>query len=187
MKIYLIRHARPDILCTSEWCDYQAAQQYIHDFDRAPIENVMDISEKEELRHVKKVYCSTLNRSLLTAEALFGTDIEIIPDKKFIEFERKVIRLPILKLPVKWWLVTSRVLWALGLNNNGIETFRLARKRAKECAQHLAELSKTNPPVVLVAHGFLNKFIEWELRRLGWNVSKKGGIKHLGVTILENG
>ena len=134
---------------------------------------------------IKKVYCSTLNRSKKTAQAIFGPEMPLVEDPAFNEFERKILRLPLLKFPIDFWLTASRALWLLGLNSKGIETFRQAKRRARTCARHLADQARQEGQLVLVAHGFLNAFIRRELQKLGWQMVRKDGSGFLGVTELE--
>ena len=184
LRIFLVRHARPLVSRQGRFGEGQASQ-FIRDYDAADIE--ADIAKPAGLPYgeIKKVYCSTLNRSKRTAKVLFGPEIQLVENAAFNEFERKILRLPLLRFPIDFWLTASRALWLLGLNSKGIETFREAKRRARYCAEQLASRAREEGQLVLVAHGFLNAFIRRELQRLGWRVVRKDGSGFLGVTELE--
>ncbi|OKL39922.1 histidine phosphatase family protein [Pontibacter flavimaris] len=183
-RIFLIRHAKP-LVERKGYFNAQAARQYISDYDTALVEEFVLQHEAIPYKQIKKVYCSTLVRSQLTARAIFGEEVELKIDATFREFERRIFSLPLLRLPIKLWLLSARVLWFLGFNSRDIETFRQARTRARKAAELLDQDARQNHTTVLVAHGLLNNFILRELRRLGWRTSIKGGNSFLAVHLLE--
>lgn len=183
-RIFLVRHARPEVSRKGAFGQKQASK-FIQDYDAADIEAGIKPPAGLPYQVVTKVYCSTLNRSKKTAWALFGPEMPLVEDATFNEFERKILRLPLLRFPIDFWLTASRALWLLGLNSSGIETFRQAKSRARTCAQHLTDQARQEGQLVLVAHGFLNAFIRRELQQLGWKVVRKDGTGFLGVTELE--
>lgn len=182
-RIFLIRHARPKVE-RKGFFNATAAQKYISDYDTAQVEAFVLQHEAIPFKEIKKVYCSTLVRSQLTARAIFGEDVELHIDETFREFERRIFTLPWLHLPIKVWLLSARLLWFLGFNNRDIETFRQARTRARKAADLLDRDARQNHTTVLVAHGLLNSFIRRELKRLGWQESIKGGSDFLSVDML---
>jgi hypothetical protein len=185
LRIFLVRHARPEVRRKGVFSQKQA-RQFILDYDAADIDINFQKPSGLPYGQVKKIYCSALKRSRRTAEAIFGSEMTLVEDPAFNEFERKILRLPLLRFPIDFWLGVSRALWLLGLNSKGIETFGQAQIRARKCAQHLAQQTQQEGQLVLVAHGFLNAFIRRELQQLGWKVIRKDGNRFLGVTVLEN-
>ncbi|WP_114783757.1 histidine phosphatase family protein [Botryobacter ruber] len=183
-KIVLIRHAKPKV-DRSGLFSAAAAGRFITEYDAAAVEDFVFEHHAIPTNGIKKVFCSTLVRSQLTARAIFGEEVELVVGHEFREFERKVITLPLLKLPLNFWLLSNRILWLLGLNNSGIETFREARNRARNCAELLADEAKVHDSAILVAHGLLNNFIKRELRRKGWIHTSRGGSSYLAVNIFE--
>lgn len=183
-RIFLIRHARPDVdddgLFTME-----TARQYIADYDTAQVEEFVLSHEAIPFKEINEVFCSTLVRSQLTAKAIFGEQVQLRIDKAFREFERRIFTLPFVRLPINIWLLSARLLWFLGFNSQGIETFREARARARECARILEADAKQRNTTVLVAHGLLNNFIVRELNKLGWKTQHKEGHDYLSVTVLQ--
>ena len=162
-----------------------AARRFISDYDAAAVEKFVLEHEAIPYQEIKRVFCSTLIRSQLTAKAIFGEEPELIIDYNFREFERKIFSLPLVKLPIKVWLLTARMLWFLGFNSRDIETFKEARKRVKTGAAVLEKEALEHNTAVLVAHGLLNNFIIWELKRKGWILKLNGGRGFIGVTMLE--
>ncbi|WP_222619733.1 MULTISPECIES: histidine phosphatase family protein [Pontibacter] len=183
-RIFLIRHARPQVSGKGLF-NAARARQYITDYDAAQVEEFILAHEALPYKQITKVHCSTLVRSQLTAKAIFGDDVNLIIDHNFREFERKIFSLPLLQLPINLWLVGARILWFLGLNSRGIETFKEARHRARAAAKQLSEEAERETIAVLVAHGLLNFFIRRELKRLGWQISVKGGSGFISVNGFE--
>jgi broad specificity phosphatase PhoE len=183
-KIFLIRHARP-MVSKKGYFSAADARTFISDYDAAEVEAFVLQHEAIPYKNIKQVYCSTLVRSQLTARQIFGDEVKLIIRYEFREFERKIFSLPLLRLPIRLWLVGARALWMMGLNSQGIETFRQAKKRARECAALLAEDAQHESAVILVAHGLLNNFIRWYLQDIGWKASLHEGSGFLSVTVME--
>jgi hypothetical protein len=184
MQIFLIRHAKPDV-SRSGFFNHTMAKKFIEDYHIANI--VADIEKPDcgEFTDVDHVYCSTLNRSKQTAKLLFGEHVKLRELENFREFESRIVTFPALHLPLGFWLFISRLLWFLGLNKRGIESYREGRKRARIASKILHDDAVITGKVVLVAHGFLNFFLRHELKKLGWVVTRKGGRGYLGITALD--
>jgi broad specificity phosphatase PhoE len=183
-RIFLIRHARPDVSKKGLFSQ-EAANNYISDYDAAAVEEFVLEQETIPFKEIDKVYCSTLPRSQLTAKAIFGESVQLKIDSVFREFERRIFSLPLLKLPIKLWLVSARILWFLGFNNKDIETFKEAKQRARSCAETLVSDATVHHTTVLVAHGLLNNFIRKELESMGWQTIRNGGHRYLSVTVMQ--
>lgn len=183
-QIYLIRHAQPDLSRTGFY-SYQKAADYIKHYDLADIVSTLSLPDITRLEHVEKIYCSPLNRAIQTAKALFGAEAELVVDKRFREFERRIALLPVLSLPIDFWLITARLLWFAGFNSRDIENFKQARARAKDCAAFLEHRAEQESTVVLVAHGMLNRFIRRCLKQRGWTQKQHEGNGFLAISLLE--
>ena len=181
--IYLVRHYKPQIARTGLF-DRIRATQFITDYDAAGIEVLPSARLDLPFSDIKRVHTSALPRAIQTAQALFGPEVELKEDKIFNECERKILALPLLRFPIRVWLAGARLLWLLGLNSQGIENYREARTRAKQCAQKLAQYAEVEQKMVLVAHGMLNIFIRQFLRKMGWQVVRQNGHGYLSVTEL---
>ena len=182
-RIFLVRHYEPDV-ARNGFFNSAEASKFLTDYDEA---NIIKTAFERPFglpENLTKIYCSALPRAKQTARLLFGEEVELIENKDFNEFQRKIFSLPLLRFPIKFWLLGARLLWLSGLNSRGIETFRQAKLRAKRCAETLANAAETEKEVVLVAHGFLNAFIRRELKKLGWRVIRNDGNGYLSVTEL---
>jgi len=82
-------------------------------------------------------------------------------------------RLNWLKLLPRNWNVLSRVVWVCGHSLDG-ESIREARARARVAAKELHEQAAEGK-VFLAAHGWFNRMIRRELKKLGWRCSYNGG------------
>ncbi|MGB0522654.1 MAG: histidine phosphatase family protein [Flammeovirgaceae bacterium] len=183
MQIMLIRHGVPKI-SRKGWFKRKEAQQFIKDYDSVGVYPLAHQPVRLVKGELDTIYTSNLNRAIHTAQLSFGDQITYVEDPQFAEFERKIIAFPNMKMPLGFWLVNSRLLWVLGLNDKGIENFKSAKKRARNGANFLATQAARDGKVVLVAHGFLNKYLRKYLAKQGWHTVKNGGQEHLGVSLL---
>ena len=181
--IYLVRHYKPQVARAGLF-DRIRATQFITDYDAAGIEVLPPQRIDLPFSEIKRVHTSALPRAIQTARALFGPEVELKEDKIFNECERKILALPLLRFPIRIWLAGARLLWLLGLNSQGIENYREARIRAKQCALKLEQYAEAEQKTVLVAHGMLNIFIRQYLRKMGWQVVRQNGNGYLSFTEL---
>jgi len=82
-------------------------------------------------------------------------------------------RLNWLKMLPKRWNVLSRIVWMMGHSLDG-ESVGQARMRAREAALVLHEAALEGK-VFLAAHGWFNRMIRKELKKLGWRCTRNGG------------
>lgn len=183
-QIALIRHGEPDLEKTGKFT-YDDAKSYIKNYDSVGIilpDNPFFMLEDDE---EVILYTSTIPRAQATAKYLFGEHREAIISADFREFERKIGNRSVnMRLPLKYWTTAARLKWMLGIDRDGLETFSEARERARKAAEVLAETTEENPKVVLVAHGFLNRYIKKNLEKMGWHVVRDGGDNYFATTIL---
>ena len=183
-QIALIRHGEPDLLKTGKFT-YDEAKSFIKNYDSVgiitPDKPFFKLEDSEEVA----LFTSTIPRAQATAKYLFGEERDIVYSADFREFERSIgTRNTSIKLPLKYWTTTARLKWMLGVDREGIESFAEARERARKAAQLLEEASEENPKVILVAHGFLNRYIKKNLEKQGWEVVRDGGDNYFATTIL---
>ena len=183
-QIALIRHGEPDLAKTGRF-SYEEAKEYMKNYDSVgilvPDEPFFEVAEEEEILF----YVSNLNRAKTTADYLFGPEQERVESEEFREFERSLEnrRAPI-SLPLRYWSISARLEWYLGINRGGIESFGDAKKRAARGAAKLDTLSEEHEKIALVAHGFLNRYIKKYLKEQGWEVVREGGLNYFATTIL---
>lgn len=183
-QIALIRHGEPDLTKTGKF-SYNEARQFLVHYDSVgivvPDEPFFNVGDVEEVA----VFSSPINRARTTAQYLFGTENEMVYSPDFREFETTVGKFgPKFRLPIKKWTALARIKWILGVDRGGIESFADARERARKAAKQLAEASEDNSKVVLVAHGFLNRYVKQNLEDRGWRVVRDGGNGYFATTIL---
>ena len=183
-QIALIRHGEPDLVKTGKFT-FEQARQFLVDYDSVgiiqPDKPFLTISNPEEV----SIFSSSINRARATAKYLFGEDSIMTISPDFREFETSLGKAsPKWKMPIKFWTTAARVKWILGIDREDIETFAEAKARAKSAATRLAEATEENPKAVLVAHGFLNRYIKEDLEKMGWRVVRDGGHGYFGTTIL---
>lgn len=113
--------------------------------------------------------CSNLERSKESARLLGIEHIGICsPMFREMDIPHATWRVP--NLSPQAWLVVFRLAWALGYSANA-ESFNSAKKRARDCAEQLADLASTHGTVLFVGHGSLNWFVARHLKSLGWKSS----------------
>ncbi|MCG8311351.1 MAG: histidine phosphatase family protein [Cytophagales bacterium] len=179
-QIIIIRHGEP-AMNKKGWRNRDEAIRYtrmydsvgVYDFEQEPIclrENDVDT-----------VFTSLLPRAIDTAEKTFQGSVPLNSMRLFNEFERKIIKFPNVKLPGKFWSITSRAVWVIGFNRRGIESFSDAKSRSRAAARFLDKKSGKNGKALLFSHGFLNKYIKRYLKKMGYRSVSLNGQKYLGA------
>ena len=179
-QIFIFRHGEP-AMDKKGWKNRKEAIRYtemydsvgVFDFERKPI----CLREKD----INIVYTSKLPRAINTAEKTFDTSMTLEPYALFNEFDRKIIQFPNIKLPVKFWSVTTRIVWMMGFNKKGIESFSEAKDRSRRAAFFLNDKAENAGKTVLFSHGFINKYIKRYLKQEGYKVMNLDGKKYLGA------
>ncbi len=115
------------------------------------------------------VVCSTRPRSLETARAL-RADGDFTAEPLMIEAPLPPPRLPsFLRFSPRTWGVISRIFWALG-HHQGEESRQQAQERARHAAERLIGLAEGGQDVLVLAHGYFNAMVGFELKRQGWRL-----------------
>ncbi|MBC5991520.1 histidine phosphatase family protein [Pontibacter cellulosilyticus] len=183
-QIALIRHGEPDLEKNGKF-SYDEARKFLINYDSVgiirPDKPFLTVQKPEEV----SIFCSSINRAKATANYLFGNDSVITVSPEFREFETTLGKFsPKMRMPIKVWTAAARVKWILGIDRDGIESFSEAKARAHNAAKRLADATEENSKAVLVAHGFLNRYIKEDLEKMGWRVVRDGGNGYFGTTIL---
>jgi len=182
LHIILIRHGNPEIN-KNGWFSYKAAKNYIKAYDTVSVRSIEKPPVILESDEEVKIYSSSLYRAYDTALKIFGDDRTIDVDSVFIEFQREITPLPLI-LPIKAWAGLSRFFWIIGLHSTDIPSFRSEKSRAERGAELLEMATVENNKVILVGHGFLNKYIVRSLKKNGWKHSFNGGNDYLAVQVM---
>ena len=179
-QIIIIRHGEP-AMNKKGWKNRKEAIRYTEMYDSV---GVYDFEEKPiclRENDLSVVYTSNLPRAINTAEKTFDGEMRLEPMGLFNEFERKVIKFPNIKLPRQFWSVTTRIVWMMGFNKKGIESFSDAKHRSERAAQFLDNNAGGSGKTVLFAHGFLNKYVKRYLKKSGFKVVNLDGQEYLGA------
>lgn len=182
IQIILIRHGNPEIN-RNGWFSHKAAKNYIVAYDTVGVKSFEDPPVVLESYETVKIYSSSLFRAYDTALKVFGNNVDIKLDSAFIEFQREIVPLPII-LPIKGWTGLSRFFWMIGLHSSYVPSFRSEKSRAERDAVFLQKAAMENKKVILVAHGFLNKYIARYLKNMGWDHSYNSGSDYLDVQVM---
>ncbi|MCG8582361.1 MAG: histidine phosphatase family protein [Bacteroidales bacterium] len=184
MKIYLVRHAKPDVK-KKKVCTSVMAQAYVDAYAKAPIIPFDSSLVSYDLPYDQTIYCSSLRRAHETAQAIFGNEFNLLVDSQFREFETRIIaQQNTFSLPLIVWQSLSRAAWVIGLNNSNIESYKEAKARAQQVAVRLALQAEEQQTVVLVAHGMLNRAVAAQLKKNGWQIRQQQGHINIGATVL---
>ena len=180
IQIMLVRHGEP-AMNKKGWRNRNEAIRYTEMYDSV---GVYAFEKKPVcLRNddIPTVYTSMLPRAINTADRTFDGKLSMTSMNLFNEFDRKIIQFPNLKLPMKFWSVTTRAVWMMGFNDRGIESFKEAKKRAQQAAVFLDSAAQKERMTLLFAHGFLNKYVKKHLKNFGYHQLDFDGQKYLGV------
>jgi len=168
MRIVLLRHGRPEIngvmkLRANEIHEWIKAYNMsgLSQDDHPPRE-VVEIAGE-----CNTIVCSDLPRSIDSAHALGLHKISCM-EKKYREVGLPYADIKMPKLDPKIWAAIFRMLWFLGYSANG-ESLKEAKSRARRAALTLEGMAKDTGSVLLVGHGFMNKFIASVLLSNGWD------------------
>jgi broad specificity phosphatase PhoE len=179
-QIFIIRHGEP-VMNKKGWKNRKEAIRYMEMYDSV---GVYDFEKKPiclRKMDLKVVYTSKLPRAMDTAEKTFGQSVPSEAYALFNEFERKVIKFPNIKLPRRFWSISTRVVWMMGMNKKGIESFSQAKDRSRRAAFFLDDKAENDEKVVLFSHGFLNKYVKRYLKKQGYKLVNLEGQKYLGA------
>jgi len=182
LQIIIIRHGAPEIN-KNGWFSYKAAKNYIKAYDTVGVSSIKEPPVILEPHEEVKIFSSSLFRAYDTSLKIFHDEDAIYMDSAFIEFQREIIPLPLI-LPIKGWTGISRFFWMIGLHSSAVPSFRSEKSRAAMDAELLGEAAMQHGKVILVAHGFLNKYIIRNLKKNGWDHSYNGGNDYLAVQVL---
>lgn len=183
LQIILIRHGEP-ALKKHGWMKRPSAEAFIRAYDDAGVYPFEQSPLLLRDTDPDTVLTSSLRRAQHTARLAFGEEVRYRSDSIFREFERKILAFPSLRMPLRFWLLSSRVLWLLGTNDQGVESFREAKERTARAAQKLETRAKRHKKAVLVAHGFLNRYLRKALQKRGWTLVYDGGHEYLSTVLL---
>lgn len=128
------------------------------------------------------VFASARLRAQQTAESA-APHLKAVHDPLFNEAPLPPPKLAGVRALPKTWNVLARTVWLAGHSLDG-ESVAEARQRAIEAALRLHEAAEAGK-VYLAAHGWFNRMLRPELRRLGWVCVHDGGDRYWSHRIYE--
>ncbi len=183
-QIILIRHGKPDIN-QKGWFSSLDAQKYSENYNQVEVVDFETIPVCMEILKPDTIYSSILVRAISTANKLINDQAIYIDSRSlFREFEREIFTIPLIRLPLNFWLVSSRLFWYLGIHSSRIESHKAAKKRVSLAADYLETKSGSQKEVILVAHGMFNKALSKELQKRGWTLVFENGNSYLSMKIV---
>lgn len=183
--ITLIRHGPPTVSLLTRIRGNEF-RTFIERYEAARINRhaVPPAAVKQVMQGANLVFASHRPRALHTAELLDSPRLPIV-DEGFREIEFLVDFPGYLRLPALVWATLAVLLWRVGYCSDG-EPLCQARQRARSMTQKLIHHAQTAGPVVLVAHGGINRLIAKELRLHGWRGPRRPRSAHWGCTTYLN-
>ncbi len=164
MKIFLVRHAEPDIRLKG-WTNVLEHRKQLRKyyragivFDKTKFGKVLNIINTEAI-----FYSSNLPRAVLTAKQIVPEE-RIIQNKLFQEIELPAVRIPI-KANYFLWRNISRLFWIIKLSKK--ENFLEIKNKIITAADKLMKDAETHD-VVLFGHGLMNLLLALRLKSQGW-------------------
>lgn len=121
--------------------------------------------------------------SIQSAKALVA-DKSVESEPLFREMGLPYSNWHFLRLSLNLWVVIFRLLWLSGYSNN-TESLQQGKYRSVNAANKLISLAKKHGSVMLVGHGFTNRFIAKVLLSLGWLGPKVPGYKCWGYGVYK--
>lgn len=184
-EVILIRHAAVE-MHPHGWMGAKKAAKYKAAYDTSPVHQFAPdtVLAKVPRQITDTVYVSGLPRSIATGIKLYGNSASIVSTETLNEYEMHMIWLPLV-LPYKGWTSLSRIMWLMGLEKPGTESYREAKERTRNIADFIEKKAKSEKQVIFVTHGFLNRNLAKELKKRGWIITTNNGKKNLGATILK--
>ena len=183
--IIISRHGRPalnrDIGPKLAWNDYV---DWWAKYEAGPLEDGQ--APPDRLMQIVKDADVVFASSRLRAQQTAAMALPHKPaghDPVFNEAPLPPPKLKGFKALPKTWNVLARTAWLAG-HHLGDETSAEARLRARIAALRLHEASAQGK-VYLAAHGWFNRMLRPELRRLGWECVEDGGDRYWSYRVYE--
>lgn len=190
MKIILVRHGRPEVDLQAMLKNKSTSADLkglLHSYNLAGLDKddkatseVVDLAASCNL-----LVHSDMPRAVESATALGLSDKQHYSDPIFREPGLPFANWRRPKLMLFVWFLFFRLLWIFGYSNNA-ESITNAKLRAAAGTKKLIEYAQQHHAVMLVGHGFVNRFIAKELLSIGWKGPKNPGNNYWEYGIYEH-
>ncbi len=170
------RHGKPKLDRTAgPRLDWRSYKDWWARYEESPLRDDEFAPEvlKEAVKNADIVFASARIRAQQTA-ARAATHMDAQYDPVFNEAPLPPPLLPVVRFLPKTWNVLARTVWLCGHSLDG-ESVGEARVRAAAAAVKLHDASENHPTVYLAAHGWFNRMLRTELKKLGWKCVRDGG------------
>lgn len=176
MRIIIVRHAKPTLPQIGRiplsrfqyWVDrYNSAEL---DPTCLPTEQVLELSQQ-----CGKIVSSDMLRSQASAQ-LLKQPFDSLPGLAEVDLPK--ISFPTPKLNPALWLILLRLAWFIGFSPRS-ESKPQVKQRAREAAIRLQHLAQQHGCVMLIGHGFFNRFlVKALLASKQWRGPKNPGARY---------
>ncbi|MYL64565.1 histidine phosphatase family protein [Bacillus hwajinpoensis] len=169
MEIRLIRHGKSS-------CDFSKRitswdyREWVIKYGEAGICDEAPANVQRALKDASIVFTSDFKRAIDSAQS----SVAIQSDSIYRELELPYYDVKFLKLNPRIWTVFYRFLWLIGFSKK-VENKKRAKRRAKTAAQQLEDNAREHGIVILVGHGFFNRYIGNVLTKRGWTLEGNNG------------
>ena len=183
--IIISRHGRPALDRTAgprlNWKQYR---DWWERYEIGPLSNDQSPPEGlvEAVADAEIVFASARLRAQQTA-ARAAPHMQALFDPVFNEAPLPPPLLPGVRYLPKTWNILARAAWLNGHALDG-ESVKQARQRAASAAAKL-DAASTEGKVYLAAHGWFNRMLRPEMKKLGWKCSYDGGDAYWSYRIYE--
>ncbi len=182
MEISLIRHGKSKHIENNRITSKEF-QDWVEKYNKSGVfeENNYPSVTLKKIATANIVMTSDLKRSIESA-GLINQNIRVVSNALFRETELPSFPSILgLKLSPNSWAVILRCLWFIGYSRQ-CESWLDAKQRAKQASKQLVKYAGEHQSVVLVGHGFFNRLIAKELKKMGWDGKRKSSMKHWNCT-----
>ncbi len=186
-RIYLIRHGAVNIESPG-WSGSKGAYAYRVRYNKAPIRDfdpAATLKKVGDLSSIDTIFTSPQARAIQTASILFGHNAILRTNNNLMEFQYKVVRWPLVQMPVRAWLATSFIAWKAGNNADSLPTYRQRKQCIEVYSDELIRYAEEHGKTIVVAHGIVNRELIKILKKKGWKLKTRDGNGNLSVNCLE--
>ncbi len=167
-----MRHGRPCVDSQNRIGLHQIAD-WIDSYNQSSIDLGYPAPEAtiNAIASCKAVVCSDLPRSIDSAAHLGRTQIALI-DPMFREMSLPYLCCRSPKMSPMFWVTVFRLSWLMGFSRHG-ESLATSIQRANHATSVLISMAHAHNDLLMVGHGFLNRYIAKTLIASGWQGPKR--------------
>lgn len=169
LRIVLARHGRPDANADDRrTISGTEIGRWYRRYNELGIVHTVDLPAplREAAVSAGCIVASDLRRAVESAVLLAGPErVQIVQDLREVGFPETLNVAA--RLSPGAWVIIARIAWLLRRCDSA-ETVSATRQRAARVADQLCDLAQAHNSVVVVGHGWFNRFVATELRKRQW-------------------